>query len=96
MTMPCIAQGQPLLLGLLNAHITIDLKHVASIGGIVSCLFLVGACGGLHSYTSCQLPLFVASFCWMLPGPGVSTYCGSVAVAEEIHMIFERPPVHTH
>ncbi len=60
MTMPCIVQGQPLLLGLLHARITIGLNLVAGIGGIVSCPFLVGAYKGFYSGNSCQLPLFLA------------------------------------
>ncbi len=46
MTMPYIVPEQPLLLGLMHVHTTIGLDLLASIGGIVSCLFLVGACNG--------------------------------------------------
>ena len=49
MTMPCIVPKQPLLLGLLHVHTTIGLDLLASIGGIVSCMFLVGACSGFYS-----------------------------------------------
>jgi len=44
MTMPCIVRGQLLLLGLSHAHAIIGLRLLASIGAIVSYLFLVGAC----------------------------------------------------
>ena len=50
MTMPCIVPEQPLLLGLLHVHTTTGLDLVASIGGIVSCLFLVGACSGFYQF----------------------------------------------
>ena len=57
--MPCIVPEQPLLLGLLHVHTTIGLDLLASIGGIVSCLFLVGACSGFFSLgwalINCQL-----------------------------------------
>ena len=47
------------LLGLLHVHTTIGLDLLASIGGIVSCLFLVGACSGFFSLgwalINCQL-----------------------------------------
>ena len=49
MTKHCIVPEQPLLLGLLHVHTTIDLDLLASIGGIVSCMFLVGACSGFYS-----------------------------------------------
>jgi hypothetical protein len=49
MTMPCIVPDQPLLLGLLHVYTTIGLDLLASVGGIVSCLFLVGACSGFFS-----------------------------------------------
>ncbi|DBA85583.1 TPA: hypothetical protein ACH3X2_005652 [Trebouxia sp. C0005] len=47
------------LLGLLHVHTTIGLNLLASIGGIVSCLFLVAACSGFFSLDwaliNCQL-----------------------------------------
>ena len=49
MTMSCIVPEQPILLGLLHVHTTIGLNLLASIGGIVSYLFLVGACSGFYS-----------------------------------------------
>ena len=49
MTMSCFVLEQPLLWGLLHAHTTIALDILASIGGIVGCLFLVGACSGFYS-----------------------------------------------
>ncbi len=61
-TMPCVVLGQPLLLGLSRAHTIIGLGLSASVGGIVSCLFLVGACSGFYRFSSvanCSWP-----FCW--------------------------------
>ena len=50
MTMPCIVPEQPLLLGLLHVHICVYTPiGLDLIGGIVSCLFLVGACSGFFS-----------------------------------------------
>ena len=49
MTIPCIVAEQPCLLGLLLVHTTIGFDLLASIGGTVSCLFLVGACSGFYS-----------------------------------------------
>ena len=72
MTMPCVVLGQPLLLGLSHAHTIIGSGLLASIGGIVSCLFLVGACRGFYSLNlvliSCQLFLAVSLGASMLPG----------------------------
>ncbi len=63
MTMLCIVLGQPLLLGLLHAHTTIGLDLLASIGGIVSCLFLVGACSGFCSLNLAhRLPTVLGRF----------------------------------
>ena len=73
MTMPCIVPEQPLLLGLLHVRTTIGLNLLASIGGIVSCLFLVGACSGFFSLDwaliNCQLFLDVLLGVSMLPEP---------------------------
>ena len=73
MAMPCIVLERYLLLGLLHAHTTIGLDLSASIGGIVSCLFLVGACSGFYrldlALISCQLVLTVLLGANVLPGP---------------------------
>ena len=73
MTMSCIVPEQPLLLELLHVHTTIGLNLLASIGGIVSCLFLVGACSGFYSLgwalISCQLFSDVLLGVSMLPEP---------------------------
>jgi len=73
MTMPCIVPDQPLLLGLLHVYTTIGLDLSASVGGIVSCLFLVGACSGFFSLgwalINCQLFLDVLLGVSMLPEP---------------------------
>ena len=77
MTMPGIVPEQPLLLGLLHVHTTIGLDLLASIGEIVSCLFLetdlVGACSGFYSLgcalISCQLFSDVLLGVSMLPEP---------------------------
>ena len=69
MTMPCIVPEQPLLLGLLHVHTTIGLDLSVDTGGIVSCLFLVGACSGFYSLgwalINCQLfsGVFLGSAC---------------------------------
>jgi hypothetical protein len=71
--MPCIVLGQLLLLGLSHAHTIIGLSLSASIGAIVSYLFLVGACDDFYSldlvFVSCQLFLAVLLEASMLPGP---------------------------
>ena len=94
MTMPCVVPEQPLLLGWWHVHTTIGLDLLAGTGGIVSCLFLVGACSGFYSLgwalINCQ------SFSGVLLGVfaranRVCTHRGSVAVADELHMIFECP-----
>ena len=63
MTVPCIVLGQLLLSGLSHAHTIIGLNLLASIGAIVSYLFLVGACSDFCSLDlvliSCQLFLGV-------------------------------------
>ena len=73
MTMPCIVPGQPLLWGLWHVHTTIGLDLLAGTGGIVSCLFLVGACSGFYSLgwalINCQSFLGVLLGVSMLPGP---------------------------
>jgi len=86
MTMPCIVLGRPLLLGLLHACTTINLNLLASIGAVVSCLFLSGKCSGFYSLdsalNSCQFVLAILMGASVLPGPvGVCTHCGSVVVA---------------
>ena len=64
---------QPLLLGLLHVHTTIGLDLLASIGGIVSCLYLLGACSGFYSLgwalISCQLFSDLLLGVSMLPEP---------------------------
>ena len=94
MTVPCIVPEQPLLLGLLHVHTTIGLDLLASIGGIVSCLFLVGACSGFYSLgwalINCQFVLGrFAGGQHAARANRVCTYGGSVAVADELHMNFE-------
>ncbi len=73
MTMPCIVLGQLLLLGLSHAHTIIGFSPSASIGAIVSYLFLVGACSDFYSLDlvliSCQLFLAGLLEACMLPGP---------------------------
>ncbi len=73
MTMPCIVPGQPLLLGLWHVHTTIGLDLLAGTGGIVSCMFLVGACSGFYSLgwalINCQLFSGVLLGVSMLPEP---------------------------
>ena len=64
MTMPCMVLGQLLLLGLLHAHTIVGLSLLASIGAIVSYLFLVGACSGF-----CWLDLVLISCHSFLAGP---------------------------
>ncbi len=70
MTMPCIVPEQPLLLGLWHVHTTIGLDLSA---GIVSCLFLVGACSGFYSLgwalINCQSFSGVLLGVSMLPEP---------------------------
>jgi len=65
-------------LGLLHVHTTIGLDLLASIGGIVSCLFLVGACSGFFSLgwalISCQLFSGVLLGVSMLPEPRGSAH----------------------
>jgi hypothetical protein len=72
MIMPCIVLGRPLLLGLSHAHTITGSGLLASIGGIVSCLFLVGACSGFYNLDlvliSCHLFLAVLLGASMLPG----------------------------
>ena len=82
----------------MHAHATIGLNLLASIGGIVGCLFLVGACSGFYSLDlaliSCRLFLNVLLVLSEPVGPRVCTHCGSVAVnnvADELHMISECP-----
>ena len=96
MTMPCIVPGQPLLLGLWHVHTTIGLDLLAGTGGIVSCMFLVGACSGFYSlgWALIKLPIVLGRFAGGQHVAGanrVCTHCGSVAVADELHMIFECP-----
>ena len=73
MTMPCIVPEQPLLLGLLHVHTTIGLDVLAGTSGIVSCLFLVGACSGFYNLgwalINCQLFSGVLQAVSMLPEP---------------------------
>ena len=68
----------PLLLGLLHVHTTIGLDHLAGIGGIVSCLFLVGACSGFYNLgwalITCQLFSGVLLGPSMLPEPTGSAH----------------------
>ena len=69
---------------------------LASKGGIVSCLFQVGACSGFYSlgWGSHKLPIVLGRFAGGQDVAGanrVCTHCGSVAVADELHMIFECP-----
>ncbi len=72
MTIPCIVLGQLLLLGLSHAHTIIGFSLLASIGAIVSYLFLLGACSDFYSLDlvliSCQLFLAVLLEASMLPG----------------------------
>ena len=100
MTMPCIVLGQPLLLGFSHAHTIIGLGLSASVGGIVSCLFLVGACSSFYSQDlvliSCQL--FFGRFAGgqhVARASRICTHCGSVAVAYAMHIILECPALHT-
>ncbi len=80
MTMPCVVLGQPLLLGLWHAHTIIGSGLLASIGGIVSCLFLVRFLQfrlGSH-----QLPIVLGRFAGgqhVARASRVCTHCGSVA-----------------
>ncbi len=71
--MPCIVLGLLLLVGLSYAHTIIGLSLLASVGAIVSYLFLVGACSDFYSLGlvlfSCQLFLTVLLEASMLPGP---------------------------
>ncbi len=73
MTVPCIVPEPPLLLGLLHVHTTIGLGLLAGTCGIVSCLFLVGACSGFYSLgwalINCQLLSGVLLGVSMLPEP---------------------------
>jgi len=61
------------LSSLVSASCTIGLDLLASIGGIVSCLFLVGACSGFFSLgwalINCQLFSGVLLGVSMLPEP---------------------------
>ncbi len=61
------------LLGLWHVHTTIGLDLLAGIGGIVSCLFLVGACSGFYSLgwalINCQSFSGVLLGVSMLPEP---------------------------
>ena len=62
-----------LLLGLWHVHTTIGLDLLAGTGGIVSCLFLVGACSGFYSLgwalINCQSFSGVLLGVSMLPEP---------------------------
>ena len=96
--MPCIVLGQPLLFGLLHAHTIMSLYLLGSIGGFVSCLFLVAACSDFYSLDlaviSCQLFLEFAGGQHVARAGRVCTHCGSVAVADGMHMVFECPALH--
>jgi hypothetical protein len=63
MTMPCIVLEQPQLLELLLANTVIGFSLLASIGGTISYLFLVGACSAFCNLDlvlmNCQLCLAI-------------------------------------
>jgi len=99
MTMPCIVLGRLLLLGLSHAHTIIGLSLLAGIGAIVSYpvsgrrmqRFLQFRLG------SHQLQVVLGRFAGgrhVARASRVCTHCGGVAVADEMHMIFECPALH--
>ncbi len=67
----------------------IGLSLVASVGSFVSHLFLVDVCSAF-----CTLDLIVGRFAGGQHVARVCTHCGDVAVADEMHMIFECPALH--
>ncbi len=94
---------QLLLSGLSHANTIIGLSLLASIGAIVSYLFLVGACSDFYSLdlvliADDQLPVVLGRFAGgqhVARANRVGTHCGGVAVADEMHMFFECPALHT-
>ena len=99
MTMPCIVPGQPLLLGLLHVCTTIGLNLLASIGGIVNCLFLERSGRRMQRVLqfrlgSHQLPIVLGRLAGgqhVARASRVCTQCGSVAVADDLHINVESP-----
>ena len=77
-------------------HITIGLDLSASIIGIVSCLYLGRRMQRFLQFWlgSHQLPIVLGRFAGgqhVARASRACTHCGGVAVADELHMIFERP-----
>ena len=98
--MPCIVLGQPHLLGLSVALTVTALDLLASVGGTVNFLYLVGICSGSYSsgFGSHNLPIVADRFSGdqhVARTDRVCTHCGgtsvSTAVTDELHMIHECP-----
>ena len=87
--MPCIVLGQPHLLGLSVALTITGLELLASVGGTVNFLYLVGVCSG--SYSSGLALTRFSGDQHVARTDRVCTHCGGTAVADELRMIHECP-----
>ena len=73
------------------------MQLLASIGDIVSCLYLVGICSSFYGLKT-QLPIVIghsAGGQHVARADRVCAHCGAVAVADEVHIIFECPALCT-
>ena len=90
----CTVPGLLLQLGSSAAHITIGLGLIVSVGAIVSCLVLAGACSASCSFrlASHALPIVTGRFAGSQRvdrADRVCSHCANESVADEWHIVFE-------